>query len=107
MKLMPQEIEVWYLIPAIRKELTKIFLSDLKISQKKISEILGVSEGAISQYLNSKRGSELKFSRKEKEEIKKTAKKIIKNKKSHEELYKLSIKLKGCDSLCEWHKKHD
>ena len=80
MELMPQEVEVWYLIPAIRRELTKIFLSEFKINQKQISDILGVTESAVSQYQNSKRAQDLKFSKKEIEKIKIFAKKIISNK---------------------------
>ncbi|MBI2003991.1 transcriptional regulator [Candidatus Pacearchaeota archaeon] len=107
MNPLPQELEIWYLIPALRRELTKIFISDFKFSQKQISKILGITESAVSQYLSSKRGNELKFSKKEIREIKKTAKKIIKSKKANEEFYKLCIKLRGTESLCKLHRKHD
>ena len=65
MNSLPQELEIWYLIPALRRELTKIFISDFKLSQKKISEILGITESAVSQYQNSKRAQDLKFAKKE------------------------------------------
>src|SRR3989338_6851543 len=81
MNSLPQELEIWYLIPALRRELTKIFISDFKLSQKKISDILGVTESAVSQYQNSKRAQDLKFSKKEIEKIKTFAKKIIVYKK--------------------------
>ncbi len=105
---MPQELEVWYLIPAIRRELTKIFISDFKLSQKQISEILGITESAVSQYLSSKRGGELKFSKKEIEKIRKFTKKIILDKRhSKEYFFKLCLDLRGTKSLCELHKKQD
>ena len=107
MSSLPQELEIWYLIPALRRELTKIFISDFKLNQKQISKILEITEGAVSQYLSSKRGNELKFSGDELKEIKKTAQKIIKSKKAKEEFYKLCIKLRGTESLCKLHKKHD
>ncbi|HLD38379.1 MAG TPA: transcriptional regulator [Candidatus Nanoarchaeia archaeon] len=108
MKLMPQEVEVWYLIPALRRELSKIFISDFKLSQKQISEVLGITESAVSQYLSSKRGDELKFSKKEIDKIKKFAKKIMADKKhSKEHFYKLCLDLRGTKSLCELHKKQD
>src|SRR3989344_4073223 len=108
MKLMPQEVEVWYLIPALRRELSKIFISDFKLSQKQISEVLGITESAVSQYLSSKRGDELKFSKKEIDKIKKFAKKIMADKKhSKEHVYKLCLDLRGTKSLCELHKKQD
>lgn len=107
MNPLPQELEIWYLIPALRRELTKLFISEFKLSQKQVSKILGITESAVSQYLSSKRGNELKFSKKELNEIKKTAQKILKSKKTGEEFYKLCTKLRGTESLCELHKKHD
>ena len=108
MKLMPQELEVWYLIPSLRKELAKIFISEFKMTQKQVSEILGITESAISQYLKSKRGNGLKFSKDEIKEIKKTANKIILDEKnSREHFYKLCLRLRGCKSLCKLHKKQD
>ena len=107
MNSLPQELEVWYLIPALRRELTKIFISEFKINQKQVSKILGITESAVSQYLSSKRGNELKFSQKEIKEIKKTAQKMIKSKKANEEFYKLCIKLRGAEDLCKLHKKSD
>ncbi len=108
MKTMPQEIEVWYLIPALRRELAKIFIANFKMSQRQVSEILGITESAVSQYLNAKRGSELKFSEKEMEDIKKTAETIFANDgNSNEELYRLCVTLRACDSLCDFHRKQD
>ena len=107
MKVMPQEIEVWYLIPALRKEITKFLIKDFNKSQKDVSVILGVSEGAISQYLSSKRGNELKFSKEELEEIGKTTGKIIEDGEIDQNFYKLCVKLRGCQSLCSFHRKQD
>ena len=108
MNSLPQELEIWYLIPALRRELTKIFISDFKLSQKQISKILGITESAVSQYLSSKRGDELKFSKKEIETIRKFGKKIIADKKhSKDYFYKLCLELRGTKSLCELHKKQD
>ena len=105
---MPQEIEVWYLIPALRRELAKTFIKDYKLSQKKAADILGLTEAAVSQYVKDKRGSELKFSKADKENIKKTAKKIIDNPENIiTELYNLCSVFRGCKNLCELHKKKD
>lgn len=106
--VMPQEIEVWYLIPALRREIAKALISKYNITQKQTAKILGITEAAISQYLSSKRGSEIKFSKSESEEIGKTAKEIIKNPgKTTELLYKLSVKFRGSDFICRLHRKHD
>ena len=107
-KIMPQEIEVWYLIPALRKELAKIFIKNYKLSQRKSAEILGITEPAISQYLNSKRGNEIKFSKKELNEIKKTAEKIIqKNEETMKNLYELCTLFRKSKVICNLHKSHD
>ena len=107
MELLPQELEVWYLIPALRKEIAKILISEFGMSQKKVSEILEITESAVSQYLKSKRGSELKFSDRDIEEIRDGAKNIIENNHANEEIYKLSLKFRGSSTLCSFHKKSD
>lgn len=108
MKSMPQEIEVWYLIPGIRRELAKFLVEDYEMNQKKISEILGITESAISQYLKNKRGNEMKFSKEDMKLIKKSAEHIAKNKaEANREVYNLCVKFRGSESLCEFHKQHD
>lgn len=105
---MPQELEVWYLLPSLRKEIAKVFVNEYKISQKEVSGIFGMTESAVSQYLKSKRANELKFSKSELEEIKKYADKIIQDKKNyHKYLFELSKKMRGTKSLCDLHKKRD
>jgi predicted transcriptional regulator len=107
-KLMPQEIEVWYLIPALRREFAKIFIKDYKLSQKKSAELLGITEAAISQYLNSKRGNEIKFSKKEMDIIKESAKKIVKDKENiMRVLYELCIQFRESKVICNLHKNQD
>ncbi len=65
---MPQEVEVWYILPAIRRELAKVMktkvvqradedgkMKDHRITQKEIARMLGVTEPAITQYLLKKK----------------------------------------------------
>ena len=59
---LPQEIEVWYVLPALRREYAKVLIKEHKLSQKGVAEILQVTESAISQYLTGKRASKVKFS---------------------------------------------
>ena len=66
--IFPQEVEVHYIIPAMRRA----FALEMKkkgIEQKKIAQLLFVSEAAVSQYLSDKRATEVKFSERIKEEI--------------------------------------
>lgn len=67
--MMPQEVEVWYVLPALRREMAKVMKTktvprvgedgkkkEHKITQKEISKMLGVTEPAITQYLLKKKG---------------------------------------------------
>lgn len=67
--MMPQEVEVWYVLPALRRELAKVMKTksvprvgedgkkkEHKITQKEIAKMLGVTEPAITQYLLKKKG---------------------------------------------------
>ncbi len=104
---MPQELEVWYLLPALRKNLSRILIEKHGLKQKQVASLLGVTESAVSQYLKSKRANELKFTKDEMKEIERFSDEIVKGKDVSEEVYRLSLKLRGTKSLCEWHKKHD
>ena len=107
-KILPQEIEVWYLIPSLRKELAKIFINDYQLTQKEAADVIGVTDAAISQYLKSKRANELKFSKPELEIIKGTAKVIMKDSKSYmKHFYNLCVALRATKSMCDFHKKYD
>ncbi|MCQ2965011.1 MAG: transcriptional regulator [archaeon] len=56
----PCEMVVWYVIPAIRSELAKDLLK-LGMRQKDISELMDITQPAVSQYLTDKRGSGIQF----------------------------------------------
>ena len=102
MKLLPQEVEVRYIIPTIRKEFA-LELSKQGLNQKQIAKILEVTEPAISQYLNNKRGVNVNI--KNNSLIKNSVNKIIKdNSLAYEEVYKVSKALMQDKSICEIHK---
>ncbi|HLC75263.1 MAG TPA: transcriptional regulator [Candidatus Nanoarchaeia archaeon] len=52
--LFPQEIEVWYILPAIRKAFA-LELIKAGRPQKYIAQLMGITEAAISQYKSDKR----------------------------------------------------
>jgi hypothetical protein len=56
----PCEIVVWYVIPAIRSELAKQLLS-LGMKQKDVSELMDITQPAVSQYITDKRGSGIRL----------------------------------------------
>lgn len=103
---MPQEIEVWYVLPATRKEFAlEMVRSGLK--QKKVADMLGVTEAAVSQYLSSKRAKEIDLDPQIKIEIKKSVKNIL-GKKANiiEEIQRILKIIKERGLLCEIHRKH-
>ena len=107
-KLMPQEIEVWYLLPALRREIARFLIKDFKLSQKKASVILGVTEAAVSQYFKSKRGNEIKFSKKDLVKVKEICKKIVEVPgKLMDYLYELSVYFRGSKVVCDIHRGKD
>ncbi|HIH35754.1 MAG TPA: helix-turn-helix domain-containing protein [Methanosphaera sp.] len=57
----PCEIVVWYVIPSIRSKLAKELLK-LGMKQKEISQLLDITQPAVSQYISDKRGHEINFS---------------------------------------------
>ena len=107
-QLLPQEIDVWYLIPALRKEVAQVLSSKHHMKQKEIARLLHVTEAAISQYKSSKRANELSFSAEEKEIIEKHAKRIANRpEKATEYFFSLTRKLQGCNAICNYHFKID
>ncbi len=105
---MPQEIEVRYILPAIRRELARIFIKEHKLSQKEAAKLLGLTEAAVSQYQHSKRAKEVVFSDNVIEEIKKSAEKISKDRNSRQrliaEIYRISNLTKVKQILCDLHR---
>lgn len=63
-----QELEVWYLIPAIRREIALAMKSN-NLKQVEIAKRLGVTKAAVNQYLSGKRGSGVKLNSSIKEKI--------------------------------------
>src|SRR3989344_4941180 len=80
MYTLPQEIEVWYIIPAIRRELSKCMIRDYGVTYGKVGAILGISKAAVSQYLNGKRDSKIKLHPKAHDEVCKACGRLSKEK---------------------------
>ena len=105
---MPQEIEVRYILPAIRRELARIFIKEHNLNQKEAARLLGLTEAAVSQYQHSKRAKEVVFSESVIEEIKKSAEKIKSDKNPRQkligEMYRISNLTKVRQILCDLHR---
>ena len=80
MHTLPQEIEVWYIIPAIRREMAMCFSREYKISYDNVALMMGLTKAAISQYIAGKRVERIKMHPKALEEVKISCNRIVKNK---------------------------
>ena len=105
---MPQEIEVRYILPAIRREIARIIIEDHKLSQKDAANVLGLTEAAISQYQHLKRAKEVMFSDPVISEIKLSANKILAERNNKQrliaEIYRISNLTKVKQILCDIHR---
>lgn len=100
--LQPQEIEVFYVLPAVRKEIAICMKSSGK-SQKEIAKLLGVTEPAVSQYMSSKRASLLKFNDKVKSAIKESASRIVSETTLMREMQRLTAIIRNERVICQVH----
>ena len=82
MYTLPQEIEVWYVIPAIRKELASCLIRKHSITYEKVGEMMGITKAAISQYLSNKRAAKIKLHENALKEVCKSCELIVAKKKT-------------------------
>ncbi|MEK6848785.1 MAG: hypothetical protein AABX65_04095 [Nanoarchaeota archaeon] len=103
--LYPQEIEVFYIIPSLKKQLA-IELKKTGLKQAQIAKIFHVKEASISQYLSSKRGSLVKFNPCVIQNIKNSVPKIKDAISLLSEIQKLLVIVRNSGELCRIHKQH-
>ncbi len=99
-----QEIEVFYVIPALRKELA-VCMKDSGKSQKDIAKLLGVTEAAVSQYMSLKRGS-FNFNEKIKQAVSDSSKNIVDEPSMMREIQKLLQIVRDERVVCQLHADH-
>ncbi len=99
---MPQEVEVWYLLPAIRRELALRMIGK-GARQKDVASLLGVTPAAVSQYMKSKRAKGVRFSEDVLKEIGKSAERIMKGCNPVEEIHRISVMCRKDRTLCRIH----
>ncbi|MBI4452756.1 transcriptional regulator [Candidatus Woesearchaeota archaeon] len=108
LETMPQEIEVRYILPAIRRELARVLINEHSLSQKGAANLLGLTEAAVSQYQHSKRAKEVVFSDEVEVEIRKSAEKILTESKNKQrvvaEIYRISNLTTVKHILCDLHR---
>src|SRR3989338_4799419 len=102
----PQEIEVWYIIPALRREIVKGLIAS-GLSQKNAAIKLGLTESAVSQYLSDKRAAGIKFNEKIAAKISEAVKNILEGSQPIGEIYRLTQQVKFDTTICKIHNMYD
>ena len=106
----PCEIVVWYVIPSIRSELAKELLK-LGIKQKRISELLDITQPAVSQYVSDKRGHGIKFDEKTQNMIRMLAKDLTEQALGPDRIIQriceICKNVKAEEIICQLHKEKD
>jgi uncharacterized protein len=100
--LHPQEVEVFYILPAIRRELS-IALKELGKSQKDIAKLLGVTEAAVSQYISAKRANDVQFPSEIKASIRAAAPRIKDQASMIHEVQAILAESKQGRFICQMH----
>ncbi|WP_424358851.1 transcriptional regulator [Methanocella sp. MCL-LM] len=105
----PCELIVWYVIPTIRAELSKELVK-MGMSQKDVSERLGITQSAVSQYIKDKRGKGIPINKETRKGIKNLAKQIIDENSPKEVIPGICMVcgiVKASGSLCDLHRQED
>ncbi|MBS3151386.1 hypothetical protein J4443_03345 [Candidatus Woesearchaeota archaeon] len=101
--LQPQEIEVFYIIPTLRRYLA-MYMKLQGLKQNKIAELLHIEKSAVSQYIKKKRGSKVEFSEGVLNEIAKSVSKIKDEFSLLGEIQRLLRVIRNSGDLCRIHK---
>lgn len=96
----PQEVEVWFVLPALRRQYV-MALKKEGLKQKNIANIVNLTEAAVSQYLKKKRGDAITFNKETLDEIQISVKKIVAKKSEYRrEFQNVLKKLKHTRFIC-------
>lgn len=101
----PQEVEVYIVLPAIRRELSQR-LKKMGLGQKEIAKKLGVTDAAISQYLSDKCGqAEVEFPKGMDKGFERAAKSLKDGAPMRSEIQSLLKLVMDSQFTCKVHKK--
>ena len=100
---LPQEIEVWYVLPALRRAFALEFQRQ-GLNQTKIAEVLQITKPAVSQYLSNKRATDIEFDAHVKKMIQEASKDIHKTKNWMGAAQKILRHLEKEKIICDVHR---
>jgi len=108
----PQEVIVWYILPAIRRVLTNMLINDYHMPQTKIAQRFGLTEPAISQYKDKEgkkntRGKQVEFGKEVLAVISESARHIAEDDDVYapKEVQRILKFIENGGYLCKFHKK--
>lgn len=103
--LHPQEIETFFIIPALRKEIA-VRLKGMGLEQKKIAKILIITEAAVSNYIKSKRANMIHFEKDVEKKIDEACERLKKDGNIVKEIQILLKYIERKGYRCKIHKKY-
>jgi hypothetical protein len=106
MRMLLQELEVWYVIPALRRALALEF-RERGMRAVEIAQRLGVTKAAVSQYFHRERAVSFIFDKKINNEIKLAVDRIVNGKNSNSEIQRLLMLLRETRAICRFHRRQD
>jgi predicted transcriptional regulator len=98
----PQEIEVWYVMPAIRKAVAAALVK-LGNTQKEVATLLNITPAAVSQYLKKKRAKDIVLPDDVKDFVDIAAGKIHDKKSAFRQVQVISRYVKESKAICRIH----
>lgn len=101
--LHPQEIEVFYVLPSLRKYLA-LALKSRGMKQKDVAQILGITPATISQYVSAKRAVHIRFNDEVLAEIQKSARQVKDRFSYLRETQHLLQFIRTSNALCQIHR---
>lgn len=102
MKLLPQHIELWYIVPALRREFA-IEMARHGTKNIDIARILGVTKSAVSQYFSRTRAIEFRFDKNMKNEIKESVARVMNGESSNTEIQRIINISRANKDICKFH----
>ena len=101
-QILPQEIEVWYVIPALRRAFA-LEMKEKGLKGVEIAKFLGVTEAAVSQYFSRARAVQFRFTPEIEKLITLSAHKVLKGESAMNEIQKIILSLRETKSICKFH----
>jgi predicted transcriptional regulator len=95
----PQEVEVWFIMPALRKHFVNGFKKN-NVKQKDIANRMNLTQAAVSQYTKNKRGNNVSFDEKIVRKINDSCKYIITQNDFRMRFQKILKEIKKSKTMC-------